>query len=134
MAKKSEGITQLKNKIIELEEQLENKNKLTFLMEESLPKEQEARKKYMADVAVFYGLVFKEKLKHFIGLQLEELAQIGRTELGCNIIRSNINCFRIIDEWMEEKTNEHFGNLHEIRESFQGDDEFIREMKEKTGL
>lgn len=126
----SEGITQLKKRIKELEEQLEVKNKLIFSMENSVPTEQTARKKYVADVAFFYGTIFKKQIQHMIGLQLEELAQIGRTELGNNIIRSNINCFRIIDEWMEEKTNEHFGNLEQIRESFVDDKDFISKIKE----
>lgn len=127
----SEETLQLKNRIKELEEQLEFKNKLVFLLEEAIPKEQEDRKKYVADIAFFYGVVFKKKLQHFMGLQMEELAQIGHTELMQNIIRSNINCFRLLSEWFEQKSNEHFGNLEEIRNSLDGDVDFINEVKKK---
>jgi len=131
MIKKSEGTTQLQKEIKELKEQLELKNKLVFMLDESIPKEQSERKKYVADVAFFYGSVFKKKIQEFIGSQLEELAQIGRTELGNNIIRSNINCFRLIDEWMEKMSNEHFGNLEEIRSSFKNNEEFISKIKQE---
>lgn len=126
--KKSEGITQLKKRIKELEEQLEIKHKLLFMLDESIPKEQSERKKYVSDVAFFYGIVFKDKIQHFIGMQLEELAQIGRTELSSNIIRANINCFRLIDEWLRQRTNEHMGNLEDIRESFETDKDFINKL------
>mgnify|MGYP003636722791 CR=1 FL=1 len=128
---KSEEILQLQKRIKELEERLELKNKLEFLLEESIPEGQGERRKYMSSIALFYSSTFKEKLKHFIGDQLEELAQIGRTELGTNIIRSNINCFRLIDDWLKEKTNEHLGNLQEVRESLGENGEFINEMKQK---
>jgi hypothetical protein len=129
----SEEIIQLKNQIKELEKQLELKNKLVFVLEESIPKKQEDRKKYMADIAFFYASIFKEKLQHFIGEQLNELAQIGRTETLNNIIRSNINAFRLIQEWMEEKTNEHIGNIEEIRNGLDDDKEFISKIKKDYG-
>lgn len=131
MIKESEGITQLKKRIKELEGQLEFKNKLVFLLEESVPKDQQERKKYVGDIAFFHGSVFRNKIQHFIGMQLEELAKIGRPEILDNIIRSNISCFRIIGEWFEEKTNEHLGNLENIRSSFQDDKEFINNIKDK---
>ena len=130
MIEKSNGISELKKRIKELEEQLELKNKLVFCLDDTVPKEEMERKKYVADIAFFYGSSFKKKIQHLIGQQLEELAQIGRTELGNNILRSNINCFRIIDEWMEKKSNEHFGNLETIRSSLDSDKEFINKIKE----
>lgn len=129
MTKTGEETLQLKKRIKELEEQLELKNKLVFMLDESIPAEQSERKKYMADCAIFYGAVFKKKIEHFIGQQLEELVQIGRTELGSNIIRSNVNCFRLMDEWLEKMTNEHFGNLQEIRNAIGTD--FISNIKDK---
>lgn len=119
----------LHSKIKELEEKLEFKNKFISLMEESIPKDQNGRKKYMGDIALFYSSIFKPKIQHFITEQLEELALIGRTEELNNIIRSNINCFRLIDEWMEEKTNEHIGNIEEIRKTFDNNEDFIKNMK-----
>jgi len=107
--------------------------KLLFTLEESIPFTQTERKKYVSDIALFYQTVFKKKLQHFIGLQLEELAQIGRTELGNNIIRANINCFRLIDSWMEKMTNEHVGNLEEARESFKEGEELISNLNKKYG-
>lgn len=107
--------------------------KLLFILEESIPFTQAERKKYVSDIALFYQTTFKKKLQHFIGLQLEELAQIGRTELGNNIIRANINCFRLIDSWMEKMTNEHVGNLEEIRESFVEGEEFTNKLNKKYG-
>lgn len=131
MTKKEEEV--LRSKIKELEEQLEFKNKLLVLFNEPYPMGETEQKKYVADIALFYQTVFKDKLKHFIGLQLEELAQIGRTELGNNILRSNISCFRLIDDWMESKTNEHIGNVENARQRLQNDEEFINNIKEKYG-
>lgn len=131
ITKKSEGLPQLRNRIKELEQQLEFKNQLRFTLDDSIPKDQNGRKEYMSNVAAFYALVFKNKIPNFISLQMEELAQIGRTELGSNVIRSNINCFRIIDEWMQDCTNEHMGNLNEARQSFNEDDKIISNIKEK---
>ena len=101
------------------------------MLKESIPISETGRKKYVADISVFYASVFREKLQHFIGLQLEELAQIGRTELSTNIIRSNINCFRLIDEWMEKMTNEHLGNLENVRQNLEIDKEFISDLKDR---
>lgn len=100
------------------------------MLEEAIPVAQQERKKYMADVAFFYSTIFKEKIKHFIGLQLEELAQVGRSERMDDMIRANINCFRLIDDWMKEKTSEHIGNLTEIRNSLDQDKDFINKIKE----
>ncbi len=123
MKKKSEGKPQLEKKQID--------KKLLFILQEAIPDTQNGRKKYVSDIALFYQTVFKKKLQHFIGLQLEELAQIGRTELGSNIIRSNISCFRLIDEWMEKMTNEHLGNLEEVRESFKEGEDLVNNLKKK---
>jgi|6_EtaG_2_1085325.scaffolds.fasta_scaffold16778_2 hypothetical protein len=127
--KGSEEIIQLQNKIKELEEKLSLKDKLVFMLEESIPKEATARKKYVGDVALFYQSVFKDKLKHFIGEQLLELALIGRTEPMNDIFRSNINCFRIMDEWMQSKTNEYIGDVEEIRKSAENNKDFINNLK-----
>lgn len=116
--------TPLKNKIDE---------NLLFILEESIPISGTERKKYMADIAFFYAAIFKSKLKHFIGLQLLELSQIGRTEAESNMIRANINCFRLIEDWMEEKTNEHLGNISEIRNSLDDNKDFINKLKEEYG-
>jgi hypothetical protein len=121
---KSKAQSPLKNRI--------DKN-FALMLKESIPFEQVARKKYMSDIALFYQTIFKDKLQHFIYLQMEELAQIGRTELGGNIIRSNINCFRLIDSWMEEMTNEHIGNVEEIRKSFGESEELINDLQKYNG-
>lgn len=112
------------------QEQQEIDKKLIFTLDESIPTSQNERKKYMSDIALFSS-IFRPKIGHFIGLQLLELAQIGRTEIGDNIIRSNINCFRLIDEWLEKRSNEHFGNLEQTRQSFDEGKELIDELKKK---
>lgn len=131
MKNESKEILQLQEKIKNLEQQLEFKNQLVFVLEESIPTAQTERKKYMGEVALFYGSVFKSKIQHFISLQMEELAQIGRTELGTNMIRANINCFRLIDDWMNKCSNEHFGDLQEARNSFNENSKIINNLKEK---
>lgn len=131
MALKGEGTTQLKKRIKELEEQLGIKEQLIFTLNESIPEEQNERKKYMADITLFYNVAFRKKIPHFIGLQLEELAQIGRTEYSSNIIRANINCFRILDDWFKERVNEHLGNMEGMRNSFDRDNQVITELKDK---
>ena len=118
MIEKSKEILQLQKENIELKAKLEIKNKLVFIFDESIPEEAGKRRAYVSSVAGFYGTLFEKKIKHFIGLQMEELAQIGRTELSTNIIRANINCLRIIDEWMLKMTNEHLGDLNKIRDSY----------------
>ncbi len=74
------------------------KDRIFFLLEESIPMSQQERKKYMSDCAFFYSVVFKDKLKHFIGMQLEVLAQEGRPVLSDQFIRSSISVFRLIDK------------------------------------
>lgn len=110
----SEELLQLKIK--ELEAVLNNKSELLFLLNDSVPVGDTLRKKYVADVALFYSSIFKDKLKHFIGLQMMELSQIGRTELSTNILRANINCFRVIDEWMQQMSNEHVAYIENERQ------------------
>lgn len=129
MFKKSKEIIQLKEEIEKLKKSLKIKDDFRFMLEESIPKEQNDRKKYVSDIAGFYTIVFKKKLEHFIGLQMKELALIGRDDKLNDIIRSNINCFRLIDEWCLEKTNEHLGNLEEMRASFDDDKDFISNFK-----
>ena len=126
----SKEILQLKERIKELEEILDAKTSVSFLLDEAIPKGETDRKKYMADCAMFYAMIFKDKLKHFIGLQMEELSKFGRSREAEDFFRANINCFRLIDEWMDKNTKEHFGNLEELRNNFEDNDEFISKFKE----
>jgi len=115
-------------------EKLELQRKeIEFLFEEAIPKGESQRRQYMADCALFYSSVFKDKLKHFIGMQMEELAQVGRIEQMNDFIRANINCFRLIEEWFEKNTAEHFGNLEELRSTSSDDTEFINKFKKDYG-
>lgn len=124
MTKKAKGITPAQKEINE---------RLLFMLEEAIPRSQTERKKYVGDIAFFYATIFKKKLEHFIGIQLEELAQIGRTELSTNIIRANINAFRLIDDWMKLMTSEHQGNLDGVRNSFDDTKNIINNMEKKYG-
>ncbi len=138
---KSKETLQLENKIKQLEIEIDKKNQeisslqikheLRYLLEEAVPKEQNDRKDYVSDCAFFYRKIFKEKLEHFIGLQMVELSQLGRSEEGTVVLRSNINCFRLIDEWFIEKTNEHLGNITEIRNSLDESEGIINSLKDK---
>lgn len=119
-----------KKQVREKPSQIKKEEKrIEFILEESIPKEQVARKKYVADIAFFYSTIFKSKLKHFIGMQLEALATEGRPVVNDQFIRSSISVFRLIDEWMEERTNEHIGNVNSIRNSLEDDKEFINKIK-----
>lgn len=130
---KSEEVLQLKNKIKELEEELKMKKSISFLLDETIPIEENQRKIYMADISLFYEKIFKNKLKHFIGSQMSELAQFGRSEKWSDFLKASINVFRIIDEWMELRTNEHLGDLEEMRNRFQDDKEFINNFNKTYG-
>lgn len=121
---KGNGKTEPKNKD-------KDKERITFLLEESIPKAQQERKKYVSDIAFFYSTIFKEKIKHFIGMQLEALAQEGRPVVSDQFLRSSISVFRLIDEWMEKQTNEHIGNVNNIRNTLDTDKEFIKELNKK---
>lgn len=107
------------------------KERILFLLEESIPEAQQERKKYMADCAFFYSTVFKKKLQHFIGMQLEALATEGRPVVSDQFLRSSISVFRLIDEWFEKMTNEHIGNVNVIRNSLDEDEKFISQLKDK---
>jgi len=107
--------------------------KFSFMLDEAIPSNPTERKKYMSDCSFFYATVFKKKLQHFIGMQLEELSQLGRSEVGNNIIRSNINCFRLIDEWFKTNANEHLGNLEEIRNSLGEGEKLADKLKKIYG-
>ena len=111
------------------EPKIKDQKQITFLLEEAIPKGQSERKKYMADCAFFYSVVFKKKLQHFIGMQLEVLATEGRPVVSDQFIRSSISVFRLIDEWFQKMETEHIGNVEEIRNSFENDKEFINNIK-----
>ena len=125
MKKKVEGTTQTQEKRIQ--------EKFRFMLNEAIPVNQEERRKYVGDVAFFYLSIFKSKLQHFHGLQLEELAQIGRSERLSDIIRANINSMRLINEWMQFCVSEHQGNLEGIRNALPDSEEFINDIKKKYG-
>jgi len=105
--------------------------RIKFLLEEAIPKSQQERKKYVGDIAYFYSSIFKNKLQHFIGMQLEALATEGRPVVNDQFLRSSISVFRLIDEWMEQKTNEHIGNVTTIRNSLDDDAKFKGELEDK---
>lgn len=121
MKTKSKGKTQLTTE----------KKRIIFLLEESMPEQQQERKKYVADIAFFYSTIFKKKLQHFIGMQLEALATEGRPVVNDQFLRSSISVFRLIDEWMEKQTNEHIGNVNNIRNSLNDDNKFKEILKDK---
>lgn len=138
---RSKEIATLQEKIRRLEEENRNflkqiekleapRKELLFILDDAVPKDQNGRKKYMGDVALFYTSTFKEKLKHFIGEQMRSLSKFGRgVGESDDVLRANINCFNLIDEWMEKCTNEHLGNLTEMRNSFGDGKKFISELK-----
>ena len=128
--KDKEKIQILENELKELREQ---KTNINFLLEEAIPIIENERKRYLGDIALFYSTTFKNKLKHFIGMQMDSLSQFGRSEKDNDIIKANINAFRLIDEWMLKKTNEHLGNLQEMREMFADDKDFINNFKNTYG-
>jgi hypothetical protein len=131
--KDKEKIQVLEKEIERLKARLELRDSIGFLLDESIPEEQTKRKRYMADISLFYGSIFKDKLKHFIGLQMEELSRFGRSKESEDFIRGSINVFRLIDEWMALRTNEHLGNLEELRNSHKDDKDFISNFKKIYG-
>lgn len=124
-----EQIQVLKNEIEKLKTKIEQMDSIGFLLDEAIPKGETQRKRYMADISLFYSTIFKEKLKHFIGMQMEELSRFGRSREGDDFIRASISVFRLIDEWMLIRTNEHLGNLEELRSKVKDDSEFISKFK-----
>lgn len=124
-----EQIQVLKNEIEKLKAKLELRDSIGFLLDEAIPKGETQRKRYMADISLFYSTIFKEKLKHFIGEQMEELSRFGRSREGDDFIRASISVFRLIDEWMLVRTNEHLGNLEELRSKVKDNNEFISKFK-----
>lgn len=124
-----EKIQVLQKEISELKAKIEQMDSIGFLLDEAIPKGETQRKRYMADISLFYSTIFKEKLKHFIGMQMEELSRFGRSREGDDFIRASINVFRLIDEWMLKRTNEHLGNLEELRNKVSDDKEFINKFK-----
>lgn len=131
--KSQEKIHTLEKEIETLKKELEIKNLVSSLLEEAIPKGETERKRYMADISLFYATIFKDKLKHFIGMQMEELSRFGRSEKGDDFIRASIENFRLINQWMEERTNEHLGNLEELRKKFKSDEEFISNFRNTYG-
>lgn len=125
--KKLEEHSALQKRKIELLE--EPRKEIFALFNEAIPKEQNGRKKYMGDVALFYSTIFKDKLRSFIGDQLNELGKIGRSERGEDLLRSNVSCFRLIDEWMEKCTSEYMGDLEDLRNRSSDNKEFSNNLK-----
>lgn len=129
MNEDKEQIQVLKNEIERLKAKLEQVDSIGFLLDEAVPKGETQRKRYMADISLFYSTIFKDKLKHFIGEEMEELSRFGRSREGDDFIRASIEVFRKINEWMLMRTNEHLGNLEELRSKFKDDSEFISKFK-----
>tara|TARA_B110000503_G_C6848146_1_gene289645 strand:- start:54 stop:428 length:375 start_codon:yes stop_codon:yes gene_type:complete len=111
--------------------QKEIDEKLELMLNEALPTSQQERKKFMSDCAFFYVTIFKKKLQHFRLLQMEELSYLGRDDKFYDTLRSNINCFNLINKWFETMTSEHVGNTEEIRNSLHDDADFIKDLKKK---
>ncbi len=105
------------------------RSKIKYTLTESIPKAEQERKKYMSDIAAFYAIVFKKKLESMIGSQYQALALLGKTDREYDQFRMNINCF-LIEEWFEDCTNEHLGDLEEMRKAAGNNDDFISNMKE----
>lgn len=133
MNEDKERIQVLQEEIQRLKDKLVENKSIGFLLDESIPEGETKRKRYMADISLFYGTIFREKLKHFIGMQMEELSKFGRSKEGDDFIRASISVFRLINEWMELRTNEHLGNLEEMRSKFGDDKEFINNFKKTYG-
>lgn len=111
--------------------QQEIDDKLELMLNEGIPTSAQERKKFMSDCAFFYVTIFKKKLQHFRLLQMEELSYLGREEKFYDTLRSNINCFHLIDEWMNKMTNEHVGNMEEIRNGLDKGEDIINNLREK---
>ncbi len=114
---KNKRTTQLEEKIKKLEQEKEElllKRSLFEFFDDPIPKNQDDRKKYMSDVAFAYTIM-RDKLRHFIQLEKNALAEVGYPAEQYRIYRSNIYCFTVFDQWMERCTNEHLGDLQEAR-------------------
>lgn len=107
---------------------------IVISLEELIPLSQNERKEYVGRIAVFYRTVFKDKIQHFISEQLKALSRLGLTSQEEMILRSNINCFQLIDEWCESKSNEHYGNLIEAKNQSDSVFDVISNIKEKNNL
>lgn len=131
-------IPELQNKIKEQEEIIKNleaerdaRHSIKGMLTEAIPMSATERRKYVSDIALFYSTIFKNKIPHFITLQQEALSQVGRSEREYDIYRSNINCFYLIDDWMQERTNEHFGDLEESRINAINGEELVDNLRTK---
>jgi hypothetical protein len=120
----------LNDENLRLIKELRFRRSIISVLEENVPKEQEERKQYVQQIAHFYS-IFKDKLAHMVSQQKDTLAMIGLTKQEEDILRSNISCLNLIDEWFDMKTKEHFGDLHAIRESLDGDEDIINNLKQK---
>ena len=137
----SNRTSELQQRINNLEKRLKEKDKqiehllvrrsVIEMLKENIPIQGLAREKYVADISIFYVSIFKDKITHFISLQKEALSQMGRPDREYEIYRSNINCFLLIDDWMQTLTNEHLGDLEEKRSAAELASEFVGELKVK---
>lgn len=105
-------------KLVRFEKKESEEKRFKELAEELIPKEANARRNYMSDIALFYEKIMKDKIRHWISMQKEELSLVGRTPEQYEFFRACINCFRLIDDWLERCEREHLSNLHEKRQSF----------------
>lgn len=123
-------IEKLKERIKELEDLLNARLSVKASMDNGIPRKTTERKQYVAQVALFYS-VFKKVIENFIYLQHKELQIWGRSEKVYDFYRANINVFNLIDEWMQERVNEHFAYLQEGKTEQEKNEELINNMKHK---
>lgn len=99
-------------------------------LNESVPEGATERRAYMTDVMNFYVRIFKNKLPHFISMQLDSLSKIGQSEKTYDIYRANINVFYLIDEWMKKCEIEYLGDLETQRDDVTEALNLVEELKE----
>lgn len=124
----------LKEENERLKGEIEARSSIKASFEDSIPKDQTGRKNYVSQIAAFYGVIFKEQLRTMVGQQLQMLSRVGLTKQEEDIFRSNINCLHLINEWCEERTNEHLGNLQNLREQLEDSSDITSEIRDKYGL
>lgn len=130
-------LKQLKKENEELKEKIEELKvvrSIESLLKAAMPMEQGARKNFVSQVALFYTTAFKDKLAEMVGDQMKVLSKIGLTNQEENILRSNINCLNLINDWCNELTNEHLGDIQMARNGLEDTFDITSEIKDKYDL
>lgn len=104
----------LKVRLKDIEKQ---RSDFAVMMEENIPKEQNARREYFSHITMSYTKFFKEKIRHMKSLFLKELSIMWKPDKEYETYRASLNVLNLLEDWFEYAERAHLSDLQEQRQA-----------------